>query len=99
MALVFDEKYRNNIGCRITIRIGQAIKDGELPEEEIKEICAYVLVAIQDIKTEDEFSSFCFLLSARWPFLKQLTEEEIKKIHTADSIENMFQNRSLQPTA
>jgi hypothetical protein len=93
MAFIFDEKLRNNIGCRITIRIGEAIKDGELPEDEIQQICAYLLVAITDIKTEEEFINFLFILSGRWPFVKEVCEEEKQKILAAINIEKTFTQR------
>ena len=93
MAFPFDETYKNKVGCKITVRIGQAIKNGELGESEIQEICAYVLVAVQDVKSHDELNDFLTILSARWNFLKDTVEEIRGKYQTAANIEDMFASR------
>lgn len=99
MAVSFDDAYRKNAGVKISVRIGQAIKDGELPDDEVHELCAYVLVAIQDMRSEEEYLHFLITLTARWPFFRQLADSERAKLATVTNIETMFAEREAAPAA
>jgi hypothetical protein len=95
MSIVFDDNYKNQICCRITVRIGEAVKNNELSEDELPEVCTYVLVAFEDMKTYEDLNDLLFKLTARWPFFEDVTADESKLNSTVSSIENMF-NRQPQ---
>lgn len=94
MPVVFDETYKNQICCRITVRIGEAVKNKELPESELPEVCTYVLVAFEDMKTYDDLNDLLYKLTARWPFFSDIVDGEQKMNSTLSSIENLFNRNS-----
>lgn len=94
MAISFDETYKNKVGMKITVRIGQAIKSGELSDNDLPEVCNYVLIAIETIKNHDELIGFLTNLTDRWPFFSHILTSEIKQQEAITSIESMFRGTS-----
>jgi len=94
MAISFDETYKNKIGMKITVRIGQAIKSGELSDNDLPEVCNYVLIAIETIKSHNELIDFLGNLTNRWPVFSSILTQEIKQQEAVTTIESMFQGTS-----
>ena len=74
------KEHVNTIGCRITVRIAQAIKNRELDDNELPEICHFVLVAVDSITDTTDMRQFLETLSRRWPIFAPLTAELIPTI-------------------
>jgi hypothetical protein len=94
MAAPIPPTHLNTIGCRITVRISEAIKNNELPDDELPELCAYLAVALKDIRTDEELMRFLVVLSARWPFLKSVSGDITGGLSTLSHIEEAFAQRA-----
>jgi hypothetical protein len=75
MADPLAKDHVNIIGCKITVRIAQAIKNRELDDNDLPEICHFVLVAVDSITSSSEMRQFLDTLSKRWPIFSQLSSE------------------------
>jgi len=93
MSGTFDENYKNKITLSLTVRIGKALKSGELDENELCEVCSYVAVAMDTIKSIEELTDFLTVTSARWPFFQEILEEHKKTDNTIAQIDKMFVGR------
>ena len=90
---MFDENYKNKMTLSLTIRIGKALKSGELGENELCEVCSYVSVAMDTIKSIEEVTDFLTKMSARWPFFQEILDEQKKMDKTITQIDTMFVSR------
>lgn len=70
-----DEKFLNRLCCRITIRLGKAAKYGEIQNHELNEVCTYILVSFESMKTSHDVMSLFHRLTYRWPFFEDLLEK------------------------
>lgn len=95
MALTFDKTYKDKVGVQITVRIGQGIKNGELPETELPEVCSYVLVAFETMGSVNELLDFLRKLSARWPMFTDIYQNELKNAQAVAVIEQTFADRQV----
>lgn len=77
----------------LTVRIGKALKSGELDENELCEVCSYVEVAMDSIKSTEEATDFLTKMSARWPFFQEVLNEQKKMDNTLTQIDKMFVSR------
>ncbi len=93
MAITFDEDYKNKIGFTIIVELNKAIKSGELPDNELSEVCTYVTVGLKHMKSHDELTDFLKKMTGRWNFFKNVHEEVTKQNSVVDTIENNFLNR------
>jgi len=87
---MFDENYKNKMTLSLTVRIGRAIKSGELDDNELCEVCSYVAVAMDTIKSIEEVADFLTKMSARWPFFQEVLNEHKKMDNTIAQIDKMF---------
>lgn len=69
------QEHMDMITCRITVRIAQAIKNRELSDDELPEVCHFVLVAVETIRESADMRTFLETLSRRWPIFAQVTRE------------------------
>jgi hypothetical protein len=95
MSVTFDDNYRNQITISLTVRIGRAINSGELDDDEICEVCSYVTVALDTIKSKEEMTDFLIKMSARWPLFQEILDEENKRNNTLSQIDDMLLNRQI----
>jgi hypothetical protein len=93
MSATFDENYKNKMTLTLTVRIGKALKSGELDENELCEVCSYVSVAMDTIKSVEEVTDFLTKISARWPFFQEVLNEQKKTDNTIAQIDTMFGSR------
>lgn len=68
--------HKNRIGCKITLRIAEAIKARAVPEKELPEICNFVLVALDTITSHEEMATFLDTLGNRWTIFMAVVAEE-----------------------
>lgn len=83
MSVVCDEKYKNTVGARICIRLAHAIKSREIRDEELPEVCNFVLVAIKTIDSLNGMVDFLSTLAARWPVFSGIYIGEKKTLENA----------------
>jgi hypothetical protein len=95
MSIVFNEEYRNKIGCKITLRFSEAIRDGEIPDEEIEEVANFVLSALKAIESANELMDFLDKLTHRWPCFANIQESENSQQTTVNNIENSLIRRTV----
>ena len=74
------EAYKNKIGERLTRKLAQAVKGGQIAPEELPNISSYILTNIDKAKTNSELLTFLEDIVNKWPiFSETLTVEQINK--------------------
>jgi hypothetical protein len=68
------------IGCKITLRIAQGIKAKEIGDDELPELCQFVLVAVDSIRNSEEMRQFLETLTRRWTMFAGVTGEILPKL-------------------
>jgi hypothetical protein len=94
MATSVDKSYIDSIGVKVTLRIGKSVQSGDIPEDELAEVCDYALVAFESMTTGEELLDFLKKLSARWPVFTDIFQTEEKNLLTVSSIEQSFVQRN-----
>jgi hypothetical protein len=71
------EAYKNKIGERLTRKLAQAVKGGQITPEELPNISSYILTNIDNAKTNSELLTFLEEVASKWPiFSETLTIEQ-----------------------
>lgn len=99
MSVTFDENYKNKVAFSIIVRINQAIKSGDLPDNELCEVCTYVTVALKSMKSNDELTDFLLKMTYRWNFFEDVLNEVKNQNKVIGNIENSLLNRTGSKTA
>lgn len=79
-----EEKVVQAIGCKITLRIAQAIKASEVKDEELPELCQFVLVAIDSIRNSQEMKQFLETLARRWTMFDAVVADIVPQLPAAE---------------
>ena len=77
----------------LTVRIGELVESGILSGLEMSEACDYVLTALETITDQEEFESFLSAMAKRWDNFSDIASKFTSTTHTAEHIEDMFENR------
>jgi len=96
-----DEKFRNTVAADLTIRIAQAIKSGELPEDQLSSVCQDVLDNKDVPTTYEEFIVMLNKLTDRWPIFTTVLDGITSKKQAMTDVDTMFsrtqkQNQTVQ---
>lgn len=96
-----DQDHINRIGTQLTIRLGHALKRGEISEIDSPKTAQYILDRLSKVTTQEELIVFLQELSAKWSiFSDYLTLERSKTIKkeeevTARHISNLIKQNKL----
>lgn len=91
-----DDSYKNNIGAKLTNRLGLALEQHEIEEEDAVQIIDMILPAFEIMTQKEELIDFLSKLSSTWPFFAELVDEETTKLQAGDTIEQLFAERNVQ---
>jgi hypothetical protein len=94
MPLLSDE-YKNNVGIKLTQRLGLALEQGEVELEDVEDVSSTILGAFESIQSQEEMDTFLQTLSTRWSFFTDVVTEEKGKQSTIDDIVHQFQDRNV----
>lgn len=72
MDISTDEAYKDRIGERLTLRMAQALKDGEITEDELPVIASYLLENIDKCKNSSEIFDFLVKIAKKWSFFENI---------------------------
>lgn len=92
--MVITNEFRDQIGKRLTQRIGDAVESGELIVEDVPDCCDAILAVIDTITSHDQMIAFLKKLSSHWPFFATILETEEHNTATVETIQKSFQTRS-----
>ena len=92
--VIITNEYRDQIGKRLTNRIGDAVENGELIVDDVPDCCDAILAVIDTISSYDQMIAFLKKLSTHWPFFGTILETEEHHTVTVETIQKTFQSRS-----
>lgn len=72
MVVQVDKAYIDEVGKQLTLQIAQALKNGDLPMDDLPEVSAMILDQIDLQTNHDQLISFLEKLQTRWPFFETL---------------------------
>jgi hypothetical protein len=94
MSVPIDENYKNKIASSIIVDLNKAILSGDLPDNEIHEVCTYVTVVLRDMKTDEELVDFYKKMRRRWPFFSNLLDEMNRQNKVVGQLEDSLLKRN-----
>lgn len=100
----FDEDQKNQIGSKLTTRLVQALKNGEINQEQLAAASSYILDHINTITTHTQFIEFLTNLSTQWSIFSDFLAVEKSRItqkaeqQKTDQVRDLIENETMQKT-
>lgn len=90
MAVPLDPKYKNQMEVKLTLRIAEAIKSGELPGDQLAVVCQDVLDHADAPTSKEEYVTMVEHLTKRHPIFSPVLMELQKQQQAAKNVDEMF---------
>jgi hypothetical protein len=93
--------YKDKIGLRLSRRMLHAFEDGEITEEELKDISSYILENIDKAQNNAELYEFLEAISAKWPIFQDVLivenaeTGEKKKGEVIEKVEDLIEQNKI----
>lgn len=75
---------------KLTVRIAEAIKSGELPGDQLSIICRDVLDNLDTPQTKEDYVAMLADLASRYPIFSSIQEAENKQQEAVQNVDTMF---------
>ena len=96
-----NEEYKDKLGQSLTLQLAQALKAGNITEEDLPTAASYILNRIDTLKTKEELIQFLTDLASKWTFFSNtllmekgeiIEAQEDKKV---DQMEELIKQNKL----